>query len=58
LKTANELVERAGLDPIVVGGLGTSKVFDVGTAMYATSAPAREIREKLNMKPAGLRYAA
>ncbi len=52
------LVERAGLDPVVVGGLRTSKLFDVGTAVYATSAPAREIREKLNVTPAGSKRAA
>ena len=58
LKAAEELVERAGLDPVVVGGLSTSKLFDVGTAVYATSAPAREIRAKLNLKPVGSRRAA
>ncbi len=58
LKVAGELVARAGLDPVIVGGLSTSKLFDVGTAVYATSAPARVIREKLNLKPAGSRRAA
>lgn len=58
LKAASELVERAGLDPVVVGSLSTSKLFDVGTVVYATSAPAREIREKLNLKPAGSGRAA
>jgi 8-hydroxy-5-deazaflavin:NADPH oxidoreductase len=58
LKAAEELVQRAGLDPVVVGSLSTSKLFDVGTAVYATSAPAREIREKLNLKPVGSRRAA
>jgi predicted dinucleotide-binding enzyme len=58
LKAAVELVEHAGLDPVVVGGLSTSKLFDVGTAVYATSAPAREIREKLGLKPAGSKRAA
>ncbi len=58
LKATAELVEQAGLDPVVVGGLSTSKLFDVGAAVYATSAPAREIREKLNLKPAGSRRAA
>jgi predicted dinucleotide-binding enzyme len=58
LKAAAELVEHAGLDPVVVGGLNTSRLFDVGTAVYATSAPAQEIREKLNLKPAGSRRAA
>jgi predicted dinucleotide-binding enzyme len=58
LKAAAELVEHAGLDPVVVGSLSTSKLFDVGTAVYATSAPAREIREKLGVKPAGSKRAA
>jgi len=58
LEAACELVERAGLDPVVVGGLSTSKLFDVGASVYATSAPAREIREKLNLKPAGSKRAA
>jgi len=58
LQAASELVERAGLDPVVVGGLSTSKMFDVGTSVYATSAPARVIRKKLSLKPAGSRRAA
>jgi predicted dinucleotide-binding enzyme len=58
LKAAVELVERAGLDPVVVGGLSTSKLFDVGTAVYATSVSARVIREKLNVKPAVSKRAA
>jgi predicted dinucleotide-binding enzyme len=58
LKVAEELVERAGLEPVVLEGLSTSKLFDVGTAVYARSAPAREIREKLSLKPAGSRRAA
>jgi predicted dinucleotide-binding enzyme len=58
LKAASELVKRAGLDPVVVGGLSTSKLFDVGTDVYATSASSRVIRAKLNVKPAGSRRAA
>lgn len=58
LKVTSELVEHAGLDPVVVGRLSTSKLFDVGTAVYATSAPAREISEKLHLKPAGSKRAA
>ncbi len=58
LKATSELVERAGLDPVVVGNLSTSKLFDVGTAVYATSAPASEIRKKLNLKPGKSRLAA
>ena len=49
LEAAIELVERAGLDPVVVGGLSKSKMFDVGTAVYATSASAREIKQKLKL---------
>ena len=58
LNAASELVEHAGLDPVIVGGLRTSKLFDVGTAVYATSATAGEIRKKLNLKPVGSRRAA
>ncbi len=58
LQAAGELVENAGLEPVVVGGLNTSKMFDVGTAVYATSDPASEIRKKLNLKPGGSRLAA
>jgi predicted dinucleotide-binding enzyme len=58
LKAAVELAEKAGLDAVVVGGLSTSKLFDVGTAVYATSASAKEIRKKLNLKSAGKQRAA
>jgi predicted dinucleotide-binding enzyme len=58
LKAAVELADQAGLDPVIVGGLSASKSFDVGAAVYATSAPAREIREKLKLKPAGSKRAA
>lgn len=50
LQAAVELAERAGLAPVIVGNLSASKRFDVGTAVYATSASARTIREKLNLK--------
>ena len=58
LQAASELVAHAGLDPVVVGGLSSSKLFDVGTAVYATSASAKEIKEKLHLKPAGSKRAA
>ena len=45
-----ELARQAGLDPVVVGGLNKSKLFDVGAEVYATSASAQEIKEKLNLK--------
>ncbi len=50
VKAAVELAEHAGLDPVVVGGLSKSKMFDVGTAVYATSASAREIKQRLKLK--------
>jgi predicted dinucleotide-binding enzyme len=50
LDAAVELAQRAGLDPVVVGGLSSSKLFDVGTPVYATSASAREIRQKLRIE--------
>jgi 8-hydroxy-5-deazaflavin:NADPH oxidoreductase len=50
LQATAELVEHAGLDPVVVGGLSTSILFDVGTAVYATSASARKVRDTLNVK--------
>jgi hypothetical protein len=52
------LAEAAGLDPVVVGGLSTSKLFDVGAPVYATSMSAREIREKLTLGPAPKKKAA
>ena len=58
LKTTSKIVEDAGLDPVVVGGLSASKLFDVGTAVYATSASAKEIRYKLKLKTAGSKRAA
>jgi len=50
LKAAIELAERAGFDPVVVGSLSKSKMFDVGTAVYATSVSAREIKQKLKLE--------
>ncbi len=57
VKAAEELVAQAGLDPVVVGGLRTSKLFDVGTPVYATSAAAKEIEVKLNIKTGSRRAA-
>lgn len=50
IEAAVELARNAGLDPVVVGGLKTSKLFDVGTPVYATSASASEIRQKLRIE--------
>lgn len=58
LDVAREFATRAGLDPVVTGGLSTAKSFDVGSAVYATSATAEEIRKKLNLKPGAAKHAA
>lgn len=50
VEAAVELVRNVGLDPVVVGGLTKSKLFDVGTPVYATSASASEIKAKLNLE--------
>ena len=50
LEATVELVKKAGLDPVVVGGLSKSKWFDVGTAVYATSESARQIKQKLRLE--------
>lgn len=50
LDAAVELAQRVGLDPVVVGGLTKSKMFDVGTEIYATSASAKEIKQKLGLE--------
>lgn len=50
LDAAVELAQKAGLDPVVVGGLSKSKLFDVGTPVYATSASAREIKARLRIE--------
>jgi hypothetical protein len=57
VKTAAVLAERAGLAPVVVGGLRSAKLFDVGTLLYAMSASAREISAALNVKPFEMRAA-
>jgi hypothetical protein len=50
LAAAMELAGNVGLEPVVVGGLATSKMFDVGTAVYATSASPKEIKEVFQLK--------
>jgi predicted dinucleotide-binding enzyme len=58
LKAAKELVQAAGLDPVVVGSLSSSKLLDVGTAVYATSASASEIGILLHLDRAASKRAA
>lgn len=58
LLVASELVKNAGLDPVVVGDLNSSRLFDLGTSVYATSDSADEIRRKLKLRPDISRMAA
>jgi predicted dinucleotide-binding enzyme len=46
-----QLVEDAGFDPVVVGGLNRAKKFDRGTAVYVKELPARQLREALKLPP-------
>lgn len=50
VRTAAQLAERAGLAPVVVGGLRAAKLFDVWTPVYAMSASAQEISEALSVQ--------
>jgi predicted dinucleotide-binding enzyme len=45
------LVEDAGFEPVVVGGLNRAKEFDRGTAVYVKGMTARQLREALKLPP-------
>jgi predicted dinucleotide-binding enzyme len=49
INVAEQLVQDAGFDPVVVGGLNTAKQFDHGSAVYVKSLTARELREALQL---------
>lgn len=51
LAIAARLVEDAGFEPVVVGGLDRAREFDVGTAVYARALTARELRRGLGLAP-------
>jgi 8-hydroxy-5-deazaflavin:NADPH oxidoreductase len=48
---AVQLVEDAGFDPVVVGGLNRAKEFDRGTPVYVKGLTARQLREALKLPP-------
>lgn len=48
--TVARLVEDAGFDPVVVGGLETARLFDRGTDVYVTGMTAAELREALDLE--------
>ena len=49
LKVAIRLVQDAGFEPVVVGGLAKAKSFDVGTPVFGKALTAAELRKALNI---------
>jgi predicted dinucleotide-binding enzyme len=49
LKVAVRLVQEAGFEPVVVGGLGKAKSFDVGTPVFGRAMTAAELRKALGL---------
>ena len=51
LEIASRLVRDAGFEPVVVGPLARAREFDPGTAVFGKGLTARELRERLGIKP-------
>ncbi|HEY1726255.1 MAG TPA: NAD(P)-binding domain-containing protein [Steroidobacteraceae bacterium] len=51
LTVASQLVRDAGFEPVVVGPLSSAKSFDVGSPVYVQLLTAKELRERLGLKP-------
>lgn len=49
LKTAMRLVQDAGFEPLVAGGLARAREFDAGTPLFGKGLTARELRKGLGM---------
>jgi hypothetical protein len=49
LKVAIGLVQDAGFEPVVVGGLARAKEFDVGTPIFGKQVTAKELRQILGL---------
>ena len=49
LKVAIGLVQEAGFEPVVVGGLARAKEFDVGTPIFGKAVTAKELRAILGL---------
>lgn len=49
LKVAIRLVEAAGFEPVVVGGLAKAKSFDVGTPVFGKAMTAADLRKALGL---------
>ena len=50
LKIAIGLVQDAGFEPVVVGGLARAKEFDVGAPVFGKALTARELRRELGIQ--------
>ena len=50
LQTAIRLVQDAGFEPVVVGGLARAKEFDAGTPIFGKTLTAAEVRRTLGIK--------
>lgn len=50
LQTAVRLVQDAGFEPVVVGGLARAKEFDAGTPIFGKAMTAAEVRRTLGIK--------
>jgi predicted dinucleotide-binding enzyme len=51
LQVAVRLVDDAGFEPVVVGGLARAKDFDYGTPIFGSPRTAAEVRQILGIKP-------
>ncbi|MGH8231687.1 MAG: NADPH-dependent F420 reductase, partial [Steroidobacteraceae bacterium] len=51
LAVASQLVRDAGFEPVVVGPLSSAKSFDVGSPVYVQLLTAKELRQRLGLKP-------
>jgi len=49
LKVATGLVQDAGFEPVVVGGLARAKEFDYGSPIFGKAVTAREMRQIMNL---------
>lgn len=50
VQIASNLVIDAGFEPVLVGGLETSRRFDIGTAGSGTNTTAAELRRILDLE--------
>ena len=51
VKMAMRLVNEAGHEPVLVGGLARAKDFDYGTVVFPKPMTAAELRRALNLTP-------